>query len=122
MLFSETVLELLNEPATKPLKKSSTPAEAVSTISSKKSKKTPSPKIKASAVRTAPSGKKTQKIKAQDEHHRSKQKKKVARVSRTTPAPPVPKKKSSHLTGTKKLLPKKAARTKGNWRRGKRVD
>ncbi|XP_040408838.1 HHIP-like protein 2 isoform X2 [Cygnus olor] len=120
---AKTVLELLNEPSTKPPKKSSTPAEAISTISSKKSKKTPSPKIKASTVRTAPSSKTTQKIKAEDEHHRSKQKKKVARVARTTPAPSVPKKKSSHLTGSKKLLPKKAAQTKRNWRRrGKRVD
>uniref|UniRef100_A0A8B9D9G4 HHIP like 2 n=1 Tax=Anser cygnoides TaxID=8845 RepID=A0A8B9D9G4_ANSCY len=120
---AKTVLELLNEPSTKPLKKSSTPAEAISTISSKKYKKTPSPKIKASTVRTAPSSKKTQKIKTEDEHHRSKQKKKIARVARTTPAPSVPKKKSSHLTGTKKPLPKKAAQTKRNWRRGgKRVN
>uniref|UniRef100_A0A8C8AAY9 HHIP like 2 n=1 Tax=Otus sunia TaxID=257818 RepID=A0A8C8AAY9_9STRI len=109
---AKTVLELLNEPSTtKPLKKSSTPTAAIPTVSSKKAKKTPFTKTKASTVKTA-SGKKRQKIKAEVKPHKLKQEEKVAPVSRTTPAPPLPKKKSSHLTRTKKLLPKKGALAK----------
>uniref|UniRef100_A0A8C0AV75 HHIP like 2 n=1 Tax=Buteo japonicus TaxID=224669 RepID=A0A8C0AV75_9AVES len=109
----ETVLELLNEPSTtKPLKKSSTPTAAIPTVSSRKAKKTPSTKIKASTVKPAPSGKKRQKIKAEAKLHKTKQEEKVAHISRTTPAPPLPKKKSFHLTRNKKLLPKKATLAK----------
>lgn len=61
-------------------------------------------------MKAAPSGKKRQKIKAEAKPHKPKQK--VAHISRTTPAPPLQKKKSSHLTRTKKLLPKKAAPAK----------
>ncbi|XP_009585943.1 PREDICTED: HHIP-like protein 2 [Fulmarus glacialis] len=107
---AKTVLELLNEPSTtKPPKKSSTPTSAISTIS-KKAKKTPSTN-RISTVKPAPSGKKRQKIKAEAKPHKPKQEEKVARISRTTPVPPLPK-KSSHLTRTKKLLPKKAALAK----------
>uniref|UniRef100_A0A8B9RQ99 HHIP like 2 n=1 Tax=Accipiter nisus TaxID=211598 RepID=A0A8B9RQ99_9AVES len=110
---AKTVLELLNEPsATNPLKKSSTSTAAIPTVSCRKAKKTPSTKIKASTVKPAPSGKKRQKIKAEAKLHKPKQKEKVAHISRTTPAPPLPKKKSFHLTRTKKLLPKKAALAK----------
>ncbi|XP_074719872.1 HHIP-like protein 2 isoform X2 [Strix uralensis] len=109
---AKTVLELLNEPSTtKPRKKSSTPTAAIPTVSSKKAKKTPFTKTKASTVKTA-SGKKRQKIKAEVKPHKLKQEEKVAPISRTTPAPPLPKKKSSHLTRTKKLLPKKGALAK----------
>ncbi|XP_074673954.1 HHIP-like protein 2 isoform X1 [Strix aluco] len=109
---AKTVLELLNEPSTtKPPKKSSTPTAAIPTVSSKKAKKTPFTKTKASTVKTA-SGKKRQKIKAEVKPHKLKQEEKVAPSSRTTPAPPLPKKKSSHLTRTKKLLPKKGALAK----------
>ncbi|NXN53682.1 HIPL2 protein, partial [Rynchops niger] len=110
---AKTVLELLNEPSTdKPLKKSSTPTAAIPTVSSKKAKKTSSTKIKASTVKPAPSGKSRQKIKAEAKHHRPKQKEKVSHASRTTPAPPLAKKKSSHLTRKKQLLPKKVALAK----------
>ena len=63
-------------------------------------------------MKPAPSGKKRQKIKAEGKPHKPKQEEKVAHISRTTPAPPLPKRKSSHLTRTKKLLPKKAALAK----------
>lgn len=110
---SETVLELLNEPSTtNPLKKSSTSTAAIPTVSCRKAKKTPSTKIKASTVKPAPSGKKRQKIKAEAKPHKPKQEEKVARISRTTPAPLLPKKKTFHLTRMKKLLPKKAALAK----------
>lgn len=110
---SETVLELLHEPSTtNPLKKSSTSTAAIPTVSCRKAKKTPSTKIKASTVKPAPSGKKRQKIKAEAKPHKPKQEEKIAHISRTTPAPPLPKKKSFHLTRTKKLLPKKAALAK----------
>uniref|UniRef100_A0A8D0FRE8 HHIP like 2 n=1 Tax=Strix occidentalis caurina TaxID=311401 RepID=A0A8D0FRE8_STROC len=109
---AKTVLELLNEPSTtKPPKKSSTPTAAIPTVPSKKAKKTPFTKTKASTVKTA-SGKKRQKIKAEVKPHKLKQEDKVAPISRTTPAPPLPKRKSSHLTRTKKLLPKKGALAK----------
>ncbi|NXJ60315.1 HIPL2 protein, partial [Rostratula benghalensis] len=107
---AKTVLELLNEPATtKARKKSSTPTVAVPAVSSKKAKKTPSTKIKASRAKPAPSGKKRQKFKTEAKHHRLKQTEEVTHTSRTTPAPPVPKKKSSHLTRTKNFLPRKVA-------------
>ncbi|NXS63166.1 HIPL2 protein, partial [Brachypteracias leptosomus] len=110
---AKTVLELLKEPSTaKPLKKSSIPTVAIPTVSSKKAKKTPSTKIKAATVKPAPSGKKRQKIKAEAKTHKPMQEEKVACISRTTPAPPLPKNKSSHLTRTKKLLPKKPALAK----------
>ncbi|XP_074782406.1 HHIP-like protein 2 [Athene noctua] len=110
---AKTVLELLNEPSTtKPPKKSSTPTAAIPTVSSKKAKKTSFTKTKASTVKTASSGKKRQKIKAEVKPHKLKQEEKVAPISRTTSAPPLPKKKSSHLTTTKKLLPKKGALAK----------
>ncbi|NXW45877.1 HIPL2 protein, partial [Nyctiprogne leucopyga] len=108
---AKTVLELLHEPSTtKPLKKSSVRTAATTTVSSKKAKKTSSTKIKASRVKPAPPGKKRQKSKAEAKSHKPKQEK-VAHVSRTTPAPPLLQ-KSSHLTRTKKLLPKKAALAK----------
>ncbi|NXP06712.1 HIPL2 protein, partial [Thinocorus orbignyianus] len=104
---AKTVLELLNEPSkTKPRKKSSTPTTAIPAVSSKKAKKTPSTKIKASTAKPAPSGKKRQKIKTEAKHHRLKQTE-VTHTSRITP--PVQKKKSSHLTRNKKLLPRRAA-------------
>ncbi|XP_074024738.1 HHIP-like protein 2 [Numenius arquata] len=111
---AKTVLELLNEPSTtKPRKKSSTSTAAIPTVSSKKAKKTSSTKIKASRAKPAPSGKKRQKIKTEAKHHGPKQTEKVAHASRTTPARPMPKKKSSRLTRTKKLLLRKAALAEG---------
>uniref|UniRef100_A0A663M2A8 HHIP like 2 n=1 Tax=Athene cunicularia TaxID=194338 RepID=A0A663M2A8_ATHCN len=122
---AKTVLELLNEPSTtKPPKKSSTPTAAIPTVFSKKAKKTSVTKTKASTVKTASSGKKRQKIKAEVKPHKLKQEEKVAPISRTTSAPPLPKKKSSHLTTTKKLLPKKGALAKeklGKRRKGGRL-
>ncbi|XP_062462075.1 HHIP-like protein 2 isoform X3 [Pezoporus occidentalis] len=116
---AKTVLELLNEPSTtKPLKKSSTPTAATPAAAPQKGKKTPSTKIKASTAKSALSGKKRQKIKAEVKPHKPKQKK-VAHVDRTTSAPPSPKKSSSHLTRTQKLLPQKAAFAKEKWERGK---
>ncbi|CAM9864167.1 unnamed protein product [Bubo scandiacus] len=119
---AKTVLELLNEPSTtKPPKKSSTPTAAIPTVSSKKAKKTLFTKTKASTVKTA-SGKKRQKIKAEVKPHKLKQEEKVAPISRTTPAPPLPKKKSSHLTRTKKLLPKKGALAKEKLEKRRKED
>uniref|UniRef100_A0A672V872 HHIP like 2 n=1 Tax=Strigops habroptila TaxID=2489341 RepID=A0A672V872_STRHB len=118
---AKTVLELLNEPSTtKPLKKTSTPTAATPAAASQKGKKTPSTKIKASTAKPAPSGKKRQKIKAEAKPHKPKQEEKVARLDRTTPASPLPKNKSSHLTRTKKLLPKKAALGKEKQERRKK--
>ncbi|NXI57697.1 HIPL2 protein, partial [Chloroceryle aenea] len=108
---AKTVLELLNDPSTtRPLKKSSNPSPAVSTVSSKKAKTTPSSKKIVSTVKPALSRKERQKIKAEAKLHKPKQEEKVERVYRTTPAPPLPKNKSFHLTRIKKLPPKKAAR------------
>uniref|UniRef100_A0A8C5TXQ0 HHIP like 2 n=1 Tax=Malurus cyaneus samueli TaxID=2593467 RepID=A0A8C5TXQ0_9PASS len=65
---AKTVLELLNEPSTtKPPKKSSIPR-----VSSKKARKTPSTKIKASRAKTGPSGKGRQRIKAEVKPHKGK--------------------------------------------------
>ncbi|NXB14898.1 HIPL2 protein, partial [Rhagologus leucostigma] len=108
---AKTVLELLNESSTtKPPKKSSTLTAATPRVSSNKAKKTPSSKIKASAVETAPSGKGRQRVKAEVKPHKGK---KAAHKSRTAAAPPLPKKKSSHQARTKEVLPKKAALAKG---------
>ncbi|KAM9564623.1 HHIP-like protein 2 isoform 1-T1 [Guaruba guarouba] len=106
---AKTVLDLLNESSTtKPLKKSSTPTAATPAAAPQKGKKTPSTKIKASTAKPTPSAKKRQKIKAEAKPHKPKREK-VAHVNSITPAPPAPKKSSSHLTRTKNLLPKKAA-------------
>ncbi|XP_017668319.1 PREDICTED: HHIP-like protein 2 isoform X1 [Lepidothrix coronata] len=111
---AKTVLELLNEPSTaKPPKKSSTLPAAIPMVSSKKANKPPSTKIKASTVQPAPSGKERKRIKAEAEPHKPRQGEKVAHSSRTTPAPPLPKRKSSHLARPKKVLPKNAALAKG---------
>lgn len=111
LLFSETVLEFLNEPPpTKPPKRSSTLPGAAPTAAAKKSKKMASSKVKASTVKPALSNKKTPKTKTGGEHHRPKQK--GARVPRT-PAPSLARRKSSQLTGAKKLLTEKAAQAKG---------
>ncbi|NXA65204.1 HIPL2 protein, partial [Mohoua ochrocephala] len=108
---AKTVLELLNEPSTtKPPKKSSTLTAATPRVSSKKAKKTPSTKIKASTVKTAPSGKGRQRVKAEAKPHKGK---KIAHNSRAAPAAPLPENKSSHLARTKEVLPKKAALAKG---------
>uniref|UniRef100_A0A8C4UZU1 HHIP like 2 n=1 Tax=Falco tinnunculus TaxID=100819 RepID=A0A8C4UZU1_FALTI len=110
---AKTVLELLNEPSTtKPPKISSTSTAAAPPVSSKQAKKTPPTKTKASTVKSAPSGKKRQKIKAEAKSRKPKQEEKVAHISRTTPATPLSKRKSSYLTRTKKPLPKKAAPAK----------
>ncbi|NWV24117.1 HIPL2 protein, partial [Origma solitaria] len=107
---AKTVLELLNEPSTtKPPKKSSILTAATPRVSSKKAKKTQSTKIKASTAKPAPSGKGRLRVKAEAKPHKGK---KVAHNSRITPTPPLPKKKSSHLARTKKILPKKAALAK----------
>lgn len=109
---AKTVLEFLNEPPpTKPPKRSSTLPGAAPTAAAKKSKKMASSKVKASTVKPALSNKKTPKTKAGGEHHRPKQK--GARVPRTTPAPSLARRKSSQLTGAKKLLTEKAAQAKG---------
>ncbi|NXM39429.1 HIPL2 protein, partial [Gymnorhina tibicen] len=108
---AKTALELLNEPSTtKPPKKSSTLSAATPRVYSKKAKKTPSTKIKASTAKTAPSAKGRQRVKAEAKTYKGK---KVAHKSRTAPAPPLPKKKSSHQARTKEVLPKKAALAKG---------
>ncbi|NXT82588.1 HIPL2 protein, partial [Zapornia atra] len=104
---AKTVLELLNEPSITQPPKKSTPT-AATPPASRKAKKTPSTKRKASRAKPTPSGKKRQKTKAETKPHKEKQEDKVTHASRATPAPPLPKKKSSHLTRTKKLLPKKA--------------
>ncbi|NXV78577.1 HIPL2 protein, partial [Atlantisia rogersi] len=104
---AKTVLELLNEPSTTKPPKKSTPT-ATTPPAFRKAKKTPSTKLKAPRAKPAPSGKKQQKAKAETKPQKEKQEDKAAHASRTTPAPPLPKKKSSHLTRTKKLLPKKA--------------
>ncbi|NWI57705.1 HIPL2 protein, partial [Calyptomena viridis] len=110
---AKTVLELLNEPsATKSPPKSSTFTAAIPRVSSKKGKKTPTIKGKASTVKPAPSGKERQRVKAEAKPHKPRQGEKVAHSSRTTPAPPLPK-KTSHLARPKKVLPKKAALAKG---------
>ncbi|XP_040468185.1 HHIP-like protein 2 [Falco naumanni] len=110
---AKTVLELLNEPSTtKPPKICSTSTAAAPPVSSKQAKKTPPTKTKASTVKSAPSGKKRQKIKAEAKSRKPKQEEKVAHISRTTPARPLSKRKSSYLTRTKKPLPKKAAPAK----------
>ncbi|NWW60939.1 HIPL2 protein, partial [Ifrita kowaldi] len=106
---AKTVLELLNEPSTTKPPKKSTLTAATPRVSSKKAKKTPSTKIKASTVKTAPS-KGRQRVKAEAKPHKGK---KVAHNSRTAPAPPLPRKKSSHLGRTKEVLPKKGAQVKG---------
>lgn len=108
---AKTVLEFLNEPPpTKPPKRSSTLPGAAPTAAAKKSKKMASSKVKASTVKPALSNKKTPKTKTGGEHHRPKQK--GARVPRT-PAPSLARRKSSQLTGAKKLLTEKAAQAKG---------
>ncbi|NXU43366.1 HIPL2 protein, partial [Drymodes brunneopygia] len=108
---AKTVLELLNEPSTtKTPKKSSTLTAATPRVSSKKAKKSPSTKIKASTAKTTPPGKGRQRVKAEAKLHKGK---KVPHNSRTAPAPLLPKKKSSHLSRTKEALPKKAALAKG---------
>ncbi|NWR60766.1 HIPL2 protein, partial [Bucorvus abyssinicus] len=105
---AKTVLELLNEPSTtEPPKKSSTPTAAIPTVSSKKAKKAPFTKIKASTVKPAPSGKKRLKIKPEAKPPKPKEEEKVACISRTAPA--LAEKKSSHRTRTKNLLPPKKA-------------
>ncbi|XP_027751984.1 HHIP-like protein 2 [Empidonax traillii] len=111
---AKTVLELLNESSTaKPPKTSSTLPAAILTVSSKKAKKPSSTKIKASAVQPAPSGKERKRIKAEAKPHKPRQGEKVARNSRATLAPPLPRRKSSHLARPKKVLPKNAALAKG---------
>ncbi|XP_027497417.1 HHIP-like protein 2 isoform X1 [Corapipo altera] len=110
---AKTVLELLNEPSTaKPPKKSSTLPAAIPTVSSKKANKPPSTKMKASTVQPAPSGKQRKGIKAEAKPHKPRQGEKVAHSSRITPAPPLPKKKSSQLARPKKVLPKNTALAK----------
>ncbi|KAL2305941.1 hypothetical protein Nmel_003835, partial [Mimus melanotis] len=98
---AKTVLELLNEASTTmPPKTSSTLTAATPRVFSKKVKKTLSTKIKASTAKPAPSDKERQRGK------------KVGHNFRTGPAPPLPKKKSSHLARAKEVLPKKAALAK----------
>ncbi|KAM7027935.1 LOW QUALITY PROTEIN: HHIP-like protein 2 [Passerculus sandwichensis] len=108
-LPAKTVLELQNEPSrTMPSKKPSTLSAATPRVSSKKAKKTTSTKVKASTGKPAPSER--QRIKAEAKPHKGK---KTGHNSRTAPAPPLPKMKSSHLARIKEVLPKKAALPKG---------
>ncbi|XP_033368443.1 LOW QUALITY PROTEIN: HHIP-like protein 2 [Parus major] len=104
---AKTVLELLNEPSTTVPPKSSILTAATPRDSSKKAKKTPSIKIKESKRKQLHLVKR---VKAEAKPHKGK---KIGQNSRTAPAPPLPKKKSSHLTRTEEFLPKKPALAKG---------
>ncbi|KAM4904253.1 LOW QUALITY PROTEIN: HHIP-like protein 2 [Sylvia borin] len=105
---AKTVLELLNEPSTTMApKKSSTLTAATGRVSSKKAKL---PSTLPSTTKISPPDKERQRVKAEAKPHKGK---KTGHNSRTAPAPPLPKKRSSHLARIKEVLPKKAALAKG---------